>query len=122
MPVAGIPGGKSPFDSGPRQAVLDDVVLADIIVIVKDAEAMTGHWQVNQQRDEREQQAHETRTGHRVLCMRFCPGGKRGDKVYFSKKTLHFPARGVEIVQAGNCSTPCRLDAISVPHDQVCFI
>jgi hypothetical protein len=34
------------------------------------------HGQISQQRDEREQQSYEARTGHRVLCMRFCPHGK----------------------------------------------
>jgi hypothetical protein len=40
-------------------------------------------------------------------------------KFIFQKKALHFPARRVEIVQAGNCSNACRLDDRSVPHDQV---
>jgi len=46
----------------------------------------------------------------------------RKQSIFFRKKTLHFPARRVEIGQAGYCSTPCRLDAQSVPHDQVCFL
>src|ERR1035437_7046672 len=90
MPVAGVPGGKSPFDAGPRQAVLDNMVFGDVIIVVKDAEAVIGRRQINQQRDEREQQTNETRTKHRVLCMRFCGGESAEKKYFFPKKDVAF--------------------------------
>ena len=56
MPVAGVPGGKSPFDADPRQSVLDNMVSGDVIVVVEDAEAVVGHRQIRHQSGEREQQ------------------------------------------------------------------
>jgi uncharacterized protein YdbL (DUF1318 family) len=92
------PGGKGPFDAGPRQAVLDDMILGDVIIVVKDAEAVIGRRQINQQRDEREQQANETRTGHQAFFVSHSArAGKRRGKVYFfAKGRWQFPARQVD--------------------------
>ena len=35
MPVAGVPSGKSPFQTDPSQAILDNVVISDIIRVVE---------------------------------------------------------------------------------------
>ena len=65
MPVAGVSGGESPLDAGPRQAVLDDAIIRDVILVVVNDKAIVRHRPVSQQRDEREQQSYGARTGHR---------------------------------------------------------
>ena len=52
-----VSGGEGPFDSSPRQAVLDDAIFRDVIVVVVIHKAVARHRQVSQQRDEREQQS-----------------------------------------------------------------
>jgi hypothetical protein len=64
------------------------MVSGDVIIVVKDAEAVIGRRQINQQRDEREQQTNETRTGHGFLCLRFCCGAGAETKYIFPQKDV----------------------------------
>ena len=66
MPVAPMTGGEGPLDSSPRQTILDGAIFRHVGAVVIVHKAVVRHRQVSQQRDEREQQTHEARTGHRA--------------------------------------------------------
>ena len=71
MPVARVTGGERPFDSRPRQSFLHDGIFRDVILIVVIHKTVARRRQISQQRDECEQQANETRTGHGFLLRDF---------------------------------------------------
>ena len=70
MPIAGVAvgedGREGPFDARPGQPFLHDGIFRDVIPIVVIDKTVARRRQIDQQRDEREQQTHETRTKHRV--------------------------------------------------------
>lgn len=64
MPVACVAGCKSPAQSAPSQSILDDDIFGDVIIVIEDAEVITGHREINDQSDEQKQQRNEARPGH----------------------------------------------------------
>jgi hypothetical protein len=116
MPITSNIGCECPFYSGPCQTALDHLILINVSFIIIINEIVMGHWQINCQRNKREQQGNDSRASHCLLLSDFSRVAKNRE---FFKKALQFLHGRLEICVAGKFSTFCRLDATSVPHDQV---